>query len=259
MKKQIHYNSIYSISKTESALLQKINESKLTIFTPRELTKILSWKKQKTHNVLQQLKNKGIIISIKRNTYTTKEASTEKSFQIAVESTSPSYISFWTALSYYGFTEQQPKSIQIVSPKQYKQIITLKFSIIPIKLKKERFFGYKRINNFTIAEKEKCIIDSLAYPKNAGGLQEAVKCLKNAWKELDKQLFIKYLVRFNNKALNARTGYILEKLNLKNIKVQLPSTYVKLNNEKQSSKTASEREKKQRNKKWRIIINEEIN
>ncbi len=250
VKKPKQYKSNYSISKTEYLLLERIKNEKLIVFTPKELTHLLLWKKQKIHNILQQLKNKGIVLNLKRNIYTITETIDEHIFQIAVETINPSYISFWSALSYYGFTEQQPMAIQVVTPKQYKILILNKYKIIPTMFKKERFFGYKKINHFTIAEKEKCMIDSLAYPEKAGGFHEVIKCLKNAWEELNKKAFLDYLSKFNNHILNARIGYILEKLNLEHIKVALPTTYVKLNKEKPVTEV--------KDKKWRIIINEEV-
>lgn len=240
----------YSISKTEFLLLNKIRNERLVVFTPKEIMHLLSWKKQRIYNILQQLKNKNIIVSLKRNVYAVTETINEHIFQIAVESINPSYISFWTALSYYGFTEQQPKAIQVVTPKQYKAIILYEYKIIPTRFKKERFFGYKKSNNFVIAEKEKSIIDSLAYPEKAGGFHEVVKCLKNSWNELNKKIFLNYLHKFNNVVLNARIGYILEELKLKQIKAALPNTYIKLNNEKPITRV--------RNKKWRVIVNDDL-
>lgn len=250
MEKPKQYKSNYSISKTEYLLLEKIKNENLIVFTPKELIHLLSWKKQKVHNILQQLKNKNIILNVKRNAYIITETVDEHIFQIAVETINPSYISFWSALSYYGFTEQQPKAIQVVTPKQYKALILNKYKIIPTRFKKERFFGYKKIDHFTIAEKEKCIIDSLAYPEKAGGFHEVIKCLKNSWKELNKNIFLEYLVKFNNSILNARVGYILEELGLKDVKLELPTSYVKLNREKPVTSV--------KNKKWRIIINERL-
>ena len=189
-----------------------------------------------------------MIKQLKRNCYTLKEYLKEYLFQIATETIKPSYISFWTALSYYGFTEQQLVTIQLITIKKQKNIENPK--IITTKIKKERFFGYTKLNNFIIAEKEKAIIDSLAYPEKAGGLKEVIKCLKNAWPELNKKLFIRYLKNYNNKSLNARTGYILEQLRLKSIKVKIPETYILL--DKNKSK------KQKRSKKLRIIINNDI-
>jgi len=250
MKKLKQYTSNYSISKTEYLLLERIKNEKLTVFTPKELAYLLSWKKQRVQNILQQLKNKKIVSNVKRNIYIITETIDEHIFQLAVETVSPSYISFWSALSYYGFTEQQPRVIQVVTPKQYKTIAINNYKIVPTQFKKERFFGYKKINHFTIAEKEKGIIDSLAYPEKAGGFHEVIKCLKNAWDKLNKKTFLDYLLKFNNSALNAKVGYVLEELNLKSIKVPLPNTYVKLNNEKPINQL--------KNKKWHIIINDNM-
>ncbi len=247
MQKPKLQTSNYGISKTENTIIKTIKKNKLVIFTPRELKGLLNYNPT---NILQQLKRKQIITNLKRNAYTLTENIKENLFQISTETINPSYISFWTALSYYGFTEQQTQTIQLITTKQYKSIIIKNHKIIPTKFKINRFFAYKKINHFNIAEKEKAIIDSLAYPNNAGGFNETIKCLKNAWPEINKQKFIEYLKRYNNKALNARVGYILEKLKLKKINLEIPTTYTLLNKEK--SKT------NKLNKEYRIIINEEI-
>jgi len=250
MEKSKQYKSIYSISKTEYVLLEMVKQENLTVFAPKELIRLLGWKKQKVHNILQQLKNKGIILSVKRDAYTTAETLDEHIFQVATEAISPSYISFWTALGFYGFTEQQPRVIQLVAPKQFKAITLGAYKIVPTRFRREKFFGYKKVNHFTIAEKEKCIIDALAYPEKAGGFEEVIKCLKNSWKELDKRTLLSYLKKFNNPTLNARVGYILERAGLVAVKLSLPNAYVKLNKEKPLNKS--------KNKKWRIIVNDEI-
>jgi len=245
MQKPKLQTSNYSISKTENKIIETIKKNKLVIFTPKELKALLNYSPT---NILQQLKRKQIITHIKRNTYTLTENIKENLFQIATETITPSYISFWTALSYYGFTEQQTQTIQVITTKQYKPIKLKNHQIIPSKFKINRFFAYKKINHFNIAEKEKAIIDSLAYPENAGGFNETIKCLKNAWPELNKKRFINYLKRYNNKVLNARIGYILEKLKLKKINLEIPITYSLLNKEKEKTNKF--------NKKYRIIINE---
>jgi len=68
-----------------------------------------------------------------------------------------------------------------------KQIKGMKFEDLENKIKelgeqisKKRFFGYVSIGNITIAEKEKAIIDSLLFPKYAGGIKEVRFALENA-------------------------------------------------------------------------------
>lgn len=244
VEKLLNQRSFYGLSKKEKLLLEVINSS--VTFSYDDLQRICPI--NNLHNTLKQMKKKGIISTVKKGVYYLTES--ENIYEIVSESFSPCYISFWTALSYYGFTEQQIFSVQIVTTNDEKTRKVSKYKIIPIKFKPERFFGYLKIDNFSIAEKEKALIDSLAFPEKAGGIKEVAKCLSNAWPELNKKSFIQYLSRFDNNSLNARVGYILEELQLKNINMPLPNTYVKLNKRNPNNGIY--------NKKWRLIVNDSL-
>ena len=65
---------------------------------------------------------------------------------------------------------------------------------------------------FQIAEKEKAIIDSLLFPKYAGGIKELIICIKISINELDKDKLLKYALEINSKAVLRRLGFILESI-----------------------------------------------
>ena len=248
MVKPSQQTSNYGVSKSERELLAIVRENDLIVFSPRDVSRLLGCKKSRVHNILQQLKKKGIVANPRRNHYVLNELFPQRKFEMATGLTNPSYISFWTCLNYYGFTEQQVKSVQVVTTKNYKNIQDFKIQVT--RFKPDRFFGYLKEDGFSIAEKEKCLIDSFAYPEKAGGFNEVMDCLKKAWAEMDREKFQKYLRMYGNKALNARLGYLLEKLELEKLTLPLPTTYVKLNKEKDKAG--------KRIKKWRIVINDEI-
>lgn len=256
MIKPKEQHTVYKgISKNELFLLSLIKEKNLIVFGTTEIKRLTDWKKIRIYNTLFSLTQKKMLINAKRDKYILTEIVKEKLFEIAAELTSPSYISFWTALSFYGFTEQQVKVIQLVSPEQEKKI-TFDSEIIEVTtFKLDLFFGYKNEEGYAIAEKEKALLDSLYQLDNCGGLDEFVKCLRNSWKELNKKKFINYLIRFNNKSMVSRTGYLIEELKLKGIKLEKlkkysSNSFVKLNPKKQKTN--------QYHKKWKIIINQEI-
>jgi predicted transcriptional regulator of viral defense system len=248
MKKASNQTTIYSVSKNENELLKLFEETNSYIFEPNKVKRLTLWNKNKINNTIQQLKKKNQITSIKKNLYVVNNEIINNSFSIAIKISEPSYISFWTALSFYNLTEQQPITIQTVTRKRNFNMNLNKIKIEATYFKKEHFFGYKKIENFSIAEIEKALIDSFAYPEKAGGLKEIIKCLKNA--KINEKLFLKYLKQFNNKSVNARIGYIYEQIYNKTLNLPLPTTYVKLNKNNIITKN--------RNKKWMIIINEEI-
>ena len=78
------------------------------------------------------------------------------------------------------------------------------------RIRRKRFFGYYRIGEIIIAEKEKAIIDSLLLPKYSGGIKEITKCIKNSSEEINIKKLIDYAEKMQSKSVLRRLGYILE-------------------------------------------------
>lgn len=258
MKKALQLITGYKgVSAGENALLAGISKSGLIVFGVQEAQRLTGFSRITVHNLLASLTKKGLVLKLLRNKYCLKETVLESQFAVAVNAFIPSYVSFWSALSFYGFTEQQVRVVQIASVKQFKRIELKEISVHPITVKPKNFFGYVKGNGFIIASKEKALIDSALNFKNVGGFNEFVKCLKNAWSEINKELFVEFLLKTGNKSLNSRLGFLVEELGLplsknllKGIHSKCSQGYVKLN----PSKTKSNKY----NKKWKIIVNDSV-
>ena len=216
MKKTINqYKTYNALSKHEASLLNAID--KFLVFSPSTVKKLTGWKMLTVNNSLISLKKKNLITGIKKNYYVLTSKIPENIFKIAATIVSPAYISFWTASSYYGFTEQQVRMVQLVSTKQYPSCIKVgNFAVEVTTYKSENFYGYHQVNKFPLVEKEKLIIDFLYKPEKNGGMVEVRKCLQNAWPQINEKKLLVYLKKFNNKSLFARLGYLLKELKIKN-------------------------------------------
>jgi len=246
-----------SISKKEYELLEKLRKANMQITDISTLEKISDFKKTQLYRMIFSLKSKGIVIKTKRGQYVFQPmGKTTEILPIACKIFWPSYISFWTALSFYKFTEQLPTEILLVSTKKGRQINFYGTKIRFIKLSQNRFFGYVKINETVIAEKEKALVDSLLLPRYAGGISEISKCLRNSWKEINPKTLIDYALKMNNKSVLKRLGYLMETEKLKcdkklveKINKKIGRGYSKL--DPQLPKT------KNYDKKWALIINAE--
>jgi predicted transcriptional regulator of viral defense system len=253
MKKTEEEHKTYRhLSVHESALLNTVQS--FPLFSYATIKRRTKWNYSTIRNTVQTLKQKGVITAVKKGAYAITEQIPEHLFSIAVSATNPSYISFWTAASFYGFTEQQVQTIQIVSPKQQPIIQIGKHRVEVTTFQPRRFYGYKMIKNFAIAEKEKLIVDMLYKPEKAGGIREVTKILRNMWKSIDQKILLSSMKQFQNKSLFARLGYLLEIAEIKHslgkqLVRQLPQTYVLLN--------AQIAPTKKYNKKWRVIVNDQ--
>ncbi len=196
------------LSKLESNAYDVIKKSDLRVFRVNDLMLLLGIDKIKTYNLIKALKKKRVIIGLGKRKFSLREAN---EFEIASELTFPSYISFWSALNYYGFSDNTPKKIFIATTKYSKDIKNFKY----VTLSKKRFFGYTSIGRITIAEKEKAIIDSLLFPKYSGGIKEIKKSIAVAKREIDFQKIINYALRVESKLVLRRLGYLLDCLRIK--------------------------------------------
>ncbi|NYT12838.1 MAG: hypothetical protein GKC03_09900 [Methanomassiliicoccales archaeon] len=180
---------------------------------------------------------------------------TENIFQISTDLVKPSYISFWTALSHYGFTEQQVRNIQLVSTKQIGKMTIGDFRVEVITLKPSHYFGYVRADGFVIAEPEKALIDALSRPDLCGGLDEFTKCLEQAWTGLEESKLLHYAIRFDNRSLISRLGHLIEALGLETREIgrllgKRSRSYVPLDSKAKGSG--------EYDKVWRVIVNHKI-
>lgn len=199
------------LSQLENKAYEKIKKTKIVLFSVTDISLLLNINKTKTYNLVKALKKKKAIKSIGKRKFSLSETN---EFEIASELNFPSYISFWSALNYYNFSDNNPKKIFIATTKYSKEIYPFKY----ITLLKQRFFGYVSVGKITIAEKEKAILDCLLFPKYSGGIKEIKKAIEISIKYLNKKKLINYALRLKSKAVIRRLGFLLEELGFKNLK-----------------------------------------
>jgi predicted transcriptional regulator of viral defense system len=178
------------------------------LFRVKDLRLVLGIDRTKAYNIVKALKRKGVIKKAGKNFLALRDAD---EYVIGTGLNSPSYVSFWSALNHYGFSDQLPKKIFLATTRRSRDIGDFKY----VTLSRGRFFGYTMVGGVPIAEKEKAIIDSLLLPRYAGGINEIRKCLSAALGELDIEKLVDYALRAGSKAVLRRLGLLLESLNYK--------------------------------------------
>lgn len=144
-----------------SLLTKKIYESSIQLFTLKTLRELLDIDKSGSlFNVVNRLLESGVLIKIERNKYVLKKYSYSE-FTLANFIYEPSYISFETALSYYGILSQFPYEITnaTLGQTRSKEFNGKKYGYYH--LKKSLFWGYTKENNYLVADKEKALADQL--------------------------------------------------------------------------------------------------
>jgi|SRR3989344_6425623 len=233
------------LSKLEDLAYGELKKNNIYLFRIRDLCLLLKINKTKAYNLIKSLKKKEAIKNTGKGFFVIKRTN---EYSIATILNHPSYISFWSALNYYGLSDQMPKKIFLATTKYSREINNFKY----ITLSKKRFFGYVSIGEIVIADKEKTIIDSLLFPKYSGGIVEINECLKNALEELDINKLLRYAFLVDSKAVLRRLGFMLENLNcdkglLKKIVIKIGKGYELLD--------PSLKKKNNLNNKWLLDVN----
>jgi len=227
-------------------------------FTFIDALKISNLSTESLQKVLYRLQQSGAIERIEKGKYLIIPLGAEKGkytlheFVIGSLLVEPYTIAYWSALNYYGLTEQIPTTVFI-------QTITRKFNTNPevfgvqykiVKIKKEKMFGIRKEwieeTQITITDKEKTMIDCLDKPQYCGGIIEVAKALKN--NKLNRKKLEDYAQRIGNSGVLRRLGYLCELLDLK---INLP----KINTRNYLLLDPTMPGKDTKNARWRLIIN----
>lgn len=144
-----------------ASAVKKIYESNLHFFNLKTLRDVILIKKESTFfKYLKKLIDEKIIFKIERNKYLLVKAKISD-FELANFLYYPSYISFETALNFFGLISQFPYEITSATNKKTKKKKYNNKIFTYIHLDKKLFFGYKKVGNFLIAYKEKALLDQL--------------------------------------------------------------------------------------------------
>lgn len=216
--------SVY-LGPREIQLIYTLEKENRLIFNITDAKSILKTSNASVKNVIYRLKDKHRIVEIERGKYLLAPAKSgvegywsEHTFKILNGLIDTYYVSYWTALHYWGMTEQIPRTTYVVTTKIKKDIEFFGEKIQFVTVVPKKFYGYttEKMDEdyFNIATREKTIIDCLDRPDYCGGLIETVKGLWSARDQIDFDDLINTAEKFNVSSVQRRLGYILEKTGL---------------------------------------------
>lgn len=161
---------------------------------------------------------KGYITKIRNGFYCFSKKQYDENFlyYTANKIYSPSYISFESALSYYGIIPEGVFVQLSASTIKTNSFDTPFGKFSYKKIKSSLFFGYKIINlgnlSFKIAELEKSILDILYLNDSLNSIDsfDALRWNKEEVKKMNFNTFENYQTLFNSKALNHRIDHLIK-------------------------------------------------
>jgi len=193
------------------------------VFTKKEAQEKLGITTRQLNYHLNALLREGFLRRITKGIYALSlepgRASSPHEFILGQLLVPNGAVAYWSALNYYGLTEQIPRTVFIQTPvkRGYQKLLVLdgkRFKVVVVT--PEKFFGIGTIRmgrrEVRITDPEKTIVDCLDKPKYCGGIIEVVKALKNA--RLDYEKLLEYAERMKSRAILKRLGFLSERLGL---------------------------------------------
>ena len=100
-----------------------------------------------------------------------------------------SYIGWWTAAAFHGFTTQKPMTVTVATLRQMPARTIEDTDVRFIKITERKFFGFKPYNIYgrkvAISEPEKTVIDCIDRPDLCGGAAELTRIVHGAMRDAD--------------------------------------------------------------------------
>ncbi len=186
-------------------LLERLRNK--AVFGVQDIQRIADCNGPYAEQLLLGLMRRKLLRRVRRNAYTTKDSI----HVVASNLVFPSYISFWSASSYLGYTEQIVRTVQVATT---RRVGPLEFDGNRIQfIRMGHFFGYRKLRTsegeIFIADDEKLLIDAYLRPRACGNFDEIRKIYENA--SIDDAKLVGYLRRIGSQTLIKQVGCLLER------------------------------------------------
>lgn len=213
----------------ETKLLFTLEEKNFSAFTIDNARKILGSGAAATKLVVSGLKQKGRIKQIERGKYLLIPSRAgvegywaEESWVVVPYLIDEYYVGFWTAMDFWGMTEQILYTVFVATPKRKKNRVlefgNQRYEFVTLSTKK--FFGFIEEKSgktkFNISSKEKTIVDGLTHPQYCGGIPEVAKAMWNVRKEIDWNQVLEMAQQVEVNVVLKRLGYLSDILQIEN-------------------------------------------
>ncbi len=223
---------------TSTYIIRRLAELQVTSFRDQEFRRLFHLNPPQAYHVLHRLARSGVVHRIAPGRYVLggpgPGAALGQPFFLATRIVEPSYVSFWSALHYYGWTEQAPRVMLVATTRLSGRRKLGPVAVRFVRLRPSRFFGYAAVRQgdveFPMAEPEKAVVDSFLLPDLSGGMELVASAFQEALPGLDRPKLEAYATRTGVRTLASRLGYLLARSGTESeaLRASTSSVYVRL-------------------------------
>lgn len=131
---------------------------------------------------------------------------------MAAAAVEPSYVGWWSAAAWHGFTAQKPMTVFVATEKQLPSRTIEGSDVRFIKVTQRKFFGYETYDVYgrqvAISTPEKTLVDCLDRPDLAGGPAELTRIVHGAMLTVNPEELLAAAIAMKSKATLQRLGFL---------------------------------------------------
>ena len=131
---------------------------------------------------------------------------------LAAAAVEPSYIGWWSAASYHGFTTQKPMAVFVAVQRQTPSRTIEGSEVRFVRITSRKFFGYEPYKVYDrsvlISTPAKTFVDCLDRPDLCGGPSELTRIAHNALGDVDFDKLREAVTALKSKAVLQRLGFL---------------------------------------------------
>ncbi len=235
-------------------IIENLLVEKGRIIEYADLKEVLN-KYKDINNKIFQLTEKGLLVNLKKGLYYISKIgslgyTSISNYIIANAIGNNSFVSFKSALKYYGYFDQGLKKILSISTKQYLTKTIENISYEYVKVSDDKYFGYEQYKVdggiARIATKERVILDIIEYKRTITNVSLIQDIIKNNLSDFNVDKFNSYIKNYSQ--LTTKTLGLL--LDFNNVNTEEINSLI-------NKKSTSRMSKKADNfsNKWRLYYN----
>jgi predicted transcriptional regulator of viral defense system len=133
---------------------------------------------------------------------------------MAAAAVQPSYVGWWSAAAYHGFTTQKPMTVFVAVLRQTPAKIIEGSNVRFVKIMKRKFFGYESYDVYGrsvfVSSPVKTLVDCVDRPDLAGGAAELTRIMYSGLGEIDPQELVTAATAMKSRSVLQRLGFLTD-------------------------------------------------
>jgi predicted transcriptional regulator of viral defense system len=218
-------NNLRTLGKAESKVVLSLREEGRSLVQTADIFAILGADMPETsaRKVIRNLVRKGWLSRIVGGKYMLlppehgpENLGENNVLALAAAAVEPSYIGWWSAASWHGFTTQKPMTVFVAVTRQTPAKVIEGAAVRFVKVTDRKFFGYEPYNVYgrmvALSTPAKTLVDCLDRPDLAGGPAELARITHEALADTDAGDVLEAATAMKSKAVLQRLGFLSDLL-----------------------------------------------